>query len=164
MPHLQNGPAFPHSWQDTWIMGLSDEAWILTSNSLEYLDTTFGIVETTTFLDTWSLITADKIKRCHTCHVIKELHPNVLQLHASDCKSQVCIFLMDTEILIYNVLEKTRYFLYIFFRFHHKCYAVWLEIRKLNIYSGKIYWQIHNVQKYLLNGASLTILHMRNPP
>ena len=92
VPHLQNGPAFPHSWQDTWIMGLSDEAWILTSNSLEYLDTTFGIVETTTFLDTWSLITADKIKRCHTCHVIKELHPNVLQLHASDCKSQVCIF------------------------------------------------------------------------
>ena len=100
MPHLQNGPAFPHSWQDTWIMGLSDEAWILTSNSLEYLATTFGIVETTTFLDTWSLITADKIKRCHTCHVIKELHPNVLQLHASDCKSQVFILKKNRYIVL----------------------------------------------------------------
>ena len=102
MPHLQNGPAFPHSWQDTWIMGLSDEPWILTSNSLEYLATTFGIVETATFLDTWSLISADRNKRCHTCHVIKELHPNVLQLHASDCKSQVpiCLKKINIEILM----------------------------------------------------------------
>ena len=93
VPPVQNGPIFPNSWQDYWIMDHSDPEWILNSTTLHYDQETSKIVETTTFLDEVSLITANSGKRCNKCHIIKELHPNVLQIQTSICKAQVSYFL-----------------------------------------------------------------------
>ena len=74
-------------------MDHSDPEWILNSTTLHYDQETSKIVETTTFLDEVSLITANSGKRCNKCHIIKELHPNVLQIQTSICKAQVSYFL-----------------------------------------------------------------------
>ena len=50
VPPAQIGANIPHTWQDTWIIGMSDQSWILSSNSLEIEGRVQSILEATTFL------------------------------------------------------------------------------------------------------------------
>ena len=52
--------------------------------------------------DEVSLISKNSNMRCHSCHVIRELHPNILQIQTSPCKSRVShdlVFLLCTYVL-----------------------------------------------------------------
>ena len=79
----------PGFWHDDWIIGFSDAPLNIQSNFITHEDETLNIIEIQTFLDEWSVITANSNKRCNNCHVFKELHSNVLTMQTSECLSQV---------------------------------------------------------------------------
>ena len=50
VPPAQLGTNIPQTWQDTWIIGMLDQSWILSSNSLEIDGQVQSVLEATTFL------------------------------------------------------------------------------------------------------------------
>ena len=50
VPPAQLGTNIPQTWQDTWIIGMLDQSWILSSNSLEVDGQVQSVLEATTFL------------------------------------------------------------------------------------------------------------------
>ena len=79
----------PKSWQDDWIIGFEDTELKISPTSLSTENKDLFVIEIQTFLDEWSVISADGTKRCNICHVFKEWHPNILTMQTSDCLSQV---------------------------------------------------------------------------
>ena len=77
--------------QGEWISGpKSNQILTIAASSLQSVGGEhLPIIEMQTFLDTWSIITAEAVPRCNTCLVMKELHPNILSMQMSSCKSQV---------------------------------------------------------------------------
>ena len=82
-------PQLPTLWQDTWHLGLEDDTLTIQANSIA---ANYRTIEISEFLDETSVISAHMQNRCNTCHVVKELHPNVLSMQVSDCLSQVTIY------------------------------------------------------------------------
>merc|ERR1712012_465183 len=54
----------PRSWQDEWVLGLKDTSLNITSTTIQVGTDDLAVIETQTFLDNWSVITADGVKRC----------------------------------------------------------------------------------------------------
>ena len=81
--------SFLRSWQDEWVLGLKDTPFNISSTSIHVGNDNLPIIEIQTFLENWSIITADGVKRCNVCYIFKELHNNILSMHTSDCLSQV---------------------------------------------------------------------------
>ena len=81
--------SFLRSWQDEWVLGLKDSPFNISSTSIHVGNDNLPIIEIQTFLENWSIITADGVKRCNVCYIFKELHNNILSMHTSDCLSQV---------------------------------------------------------------------------
>ena len=79
----------PRPWQDEWTLGLRDTSFNISATALHMGNENLAVIEIQTFLDNWSVITADRVKRCNICHVFKELHTNILSMYTSDCLSQV---------------------------------------------------------------------------
>lgn len=89
VPPLNHPVQLPQNWQDDWIVGLTNSQLKITGISLDLENESLFIIELQNFLNEWSIITADANKRCNLCHVISELHANVLTKQTSDCQSQV---------------------------------------------------------------------------
>ena len=81
--------SFLRSWQDEWVLGLKDTPFNISSTSIHVGNDNLPVIEIQTFLENWSIITADGLKRCNVCYIFKELHNNILSMHTSDCLSQV---------------------------------------------------------------------------
>ena len=81
--------SFLRSWQDEWVLGLKDTPFNISSTSIHVGNDNLPVIEIQTFLENWSIITADGVKRCNVCYIFKELHNNILSMHTSDCLSQV---------------------------------------------------------------------------
>ena len=79
-------PQLPSQWQDSWHLGLQDDTLTIQANSIA---ANFRTIDISQFLDETSIISAHMQNRCNICHVVKELHPNVLSMQVSDCLSQV---------------------------------------------------------------------------
>ena len=79
-------PQLPSQWQDSWHLGLQDDTLTIQANSIA---ANFRTIDISQFLDETSVISAHMQNRCNICHVVKELHPNVLSMQVSDCLSQV---------------------------------------------------------------------------
>ena len=79
-------PQLPSQWQDQWHLGLQDDTLTIEANSIA---ANFRTIEISQFLDETSVISAHMQNRCNICHVVKELHPNVLSMQVSNCLSQV---------------------------------------------------------------------------
>lgn len=88
-PQKKNIPELPESWLDTWNIGLSDQLLTISATAISIDNVDLFVLEAQTFLNEVSIITADGVKRCNKCHVVMELHPNILSMHTSDCLSQV---------------------------------------------------------------------------
>ena len=88
-PQQKNIPELPQGWLDTWNIGLTDQVLTISSTAISIDNVDLFVLEAQTFLNEVSIITADGVKRCNKCHVVTELHANILSMHTSDCLSQV---------------------------------------------------------------------------
>ena len=79
-------PKLPLEWQDTWHLGLQDDTLTIEASAI---DSNYRTIEINEFLDEKSIISAHKTMRCNTCHVMRELHRNILSMQTSECLSQV---------------------------------------------------------------------------
>ena len=89
-------PQLPSQWQDQWHLGLQDDTLTIEANSIA---ANFRTIEISQFLDETSVISAHMQNRCNICHVVKELHPNVLSMQVSNCLSQV---LTDMSFIVHS--------------------------------------------------------------